>query len=1085
MSRWIAGALLLFALPQDPLQPVEGLGLRIAPGFKVTLYAGPEIANDIYAMTLDSRGRVVVTSQGWIKVLHDDDGDGKADRATLFAETRTGGMGMCFDGNDLLFSGDNGLWRFRDADGDGAADGPPEKIATFVSGEHGHHAMRKGPDGGWYLIGGNDASIRKEHVTLPTSPVKEPVTGALLRYTPDFKQSEVIAHGFRNPYDFDFNGAGDLFTYDSDCERDYHLPWYTPTRIYHVGIGMNHGWRLKGYMRSFARRDYFTDTVDMLWPVGRGSPTGVTVYRHTQFPDRYWGGVFALDWTFGKVYFFPLRPGSASYTTKAEVFLEPTGSEGFAPTDICVAPDGALYISIGGRRTRGAVYKIEAIGRKAWPEPADEVSRVLGADQRLDAWSRARWVPLARKLGREPFEKLVMAGIDPVTKSGPDPFTKSRAVEVLTELFGGLRPEIAAAASRSDEEALRARVAWSLGRIPGEKAGDVLLPLLNDPHPSVVRCALESLADRLAEVGPDKVAPLLAPAFDSGDKRVHLAAARLASLLPRDAWERIPMEDAKPRPQARSTWTLAAHWKGEPILDSALDLLQMTKNPATQADAVRLLVLALGDTNIEKPAVEIHSNYAPTVVPSTEDRARILKALRPVFPSGDPHLDLEASRLLAMLEDDDAETVKKTAAYLTEKSHSTDDVHYLIVLSRLKGAWPDGLAARIAGALLSLGRKLEGHEQRTKLTWGPRLAELTDLFVKREPTVAAEILKHPAFVAAGHIAITSALEPRSRKQAAVLFLEAVRKDASFPWSEPLIDLLSTQPPRDVFPLLLAQWTNLALRDSILLRIAKVPQGEYRDHYMAGLESANLQVARLSLDALSRIGRDESPGNHAILLRVLRRLTLDPKQAPMRAKLAEVVMDGALVDFKIKEEGSDPAALKRAYQPLFDDFVKKHPGLRRVIEGEGEDPLVLADRLKSVPWDRGDAGRGEAISRARGCQTCHAVQGALGPNLAGAATRFSREDLFEAIVNPSKDVAPLYRTTAFQLKDGQVHTGIIAFESADGYIVQTGATTTVRIDSADIAATRPSTASLMPEGLLKDLSPLDLADLYSHLRSLGK
>src|SRR5438876_8871321 len=55
------GASLPIAAPQDPLQLVEGLGLRVAPGFKVTLYSGPEFANDIYAMTLDSKGRVVVT----------------------------------------------------------------------------------------------------------------------------------------------------------------------------------------------------------------------------------------------------------------------------------------------------------------------------------------------------------------------------------------------------------------------------------------------------------------------------------------------------------------------------------------------------------------------------------------------------------------------------------------------------------------------------------------------------------------------------------------------------------------------------------------------------------------------------------------------------------------------------------------------------------------------------------------------------------------------------------------------------------------------------------------------------------------
>jgi putative heme-binding domain-containing protein len=114
-----------------------------------------------------------------------------------------------------------------------------------------------------------------------------------------------------------------------------------------------------------------------------------------------------------------------------------------------------------------------------------------------------------------------------------------------------------------------------------------------------------------------------------------------------------------------------------------------------------------------------------------------------------------------------------------------------------------------------------------------------------------------------------------------------------------------------------------------------------------------------------------------------------------------------------------------------------------------------------------------------------VQGALGPNLAGAASRFSREDLFEAIANPSKDVAPLYRTTIFQMKDGNIHTGIVAFESADGYIIQTGATTTVRVNTSDVAAKRPGSLSLMPDGLLEGLKPDDLADLYAYLRALGK
>src|SRR6185295_14637255 len=167
------------------------------------------------------------------------------------------------------------------------------------------------------------------HTTLATSPIRNIEAGALLRVSSDGKQTEAIAHGFRNPYDFDFNWLGDLFTYDSDAEGDYLLPWYSPTRFYHVGHGAHHGWRLDGFRRSWARPDYYADTVDILVRIGRGSPTGVACYRHYQFPPRYRNGLFALDWTFGRIYFVPLTPEGSSYTATPEIFMEPIGTQGF------------------------------------------------------------------------------------------------------------------------------------------------------------------------------------------------------------------------------------------------------------------------------------------------------------------------------------------------------------------------------------------------------------------------------------------------------------------------------------------------------------------------------------------------------------------------------------------------------------------------------------------------------------------------------------------------------------------------------------------------------------------------------------
>ena len=115
---------------------------------------------------------------------------------------------------------------------------------------------------------------------------------------------------------------------------------------------------------------YDPDITRPLITLGRGSPTGVACYRNLQFPARYRGGFFLLDWTFGKVHFVTLERAGATYTARSEVFAESVGANGFAPTDIAVHPGtGDLYLSVGGRGTRGAVYRIRYDEGKERPSP--------------------------------------------------------------------------------------------------------------------------------------------------------------------------------------------------------------------------------------------------------------------------------------------------------------------------------------------------------------------------------------------------------------------------------------------------------------------------------------------------------------------------------------------------------------------------------------------------------------------------------------------------------------------------------------------------------------------------------------------
>lgn len=341
--------LLLAAMPAAPVTDV-----KLPPGFTAHLYSDQNLANDIYTMTIDDAGRVFVAGRGYVRELIDDDGDGKADRAVnVVSGLKDGPMGLLVEGDSIYVVADGGLKRYR-------PNQKPETLYTVkTAGEHEAHAVRRGPDGWLYLMCGNMSGVKKEHLDPIRSPVKDPIAGSLLRISPDGKTIEAVCDGFRNAYSFDFNLDGEPFTFDSDNERCVGLPWYEPCRFYHIVPGGNYGWRSPQLSQTWRKPPYFADVVQPIGTTGRGSPTGVACYRNTLFPNAYRGNFFIADWTFGKIWFVPLERKHSTYAGKPEVFLEAVGESGFAPTALAVHPKtGELFVSIGGRGTRGAVYRI-------------------------------------------------------------------------------------------------------------------------------------------------------------------------------------------------------------------------------------------------------------------------------------------------------------------------------------------------------------------------------------------------------------------------------------------------------------------------------------------------------------------------------------------------------------------------------------------------------------------------------------------------------------------------------------------------------------------------------------------------------
>ena len=1088
MRRTIAGLILFFAMA-SPLRADE-LGLKLPPGFKATLWADHELANDIYAMTLDSEGRVLVTSKGWVKLLEDTKNAGKADRYHAWSITETGAMGLCADrGDSLLLCADGWL---SISDSSRTKEGM-RKIIPLPFTEHGGHAMRKGPDGCWYIIGGNNSDLDKLRLD-PASPIQKPQAGGILRLSKDMKKVECVAHGFRNPYDFDFSPLGDIITYDSDTERDYLLPWYTPTRMYHVAHGQHHGWQLPGYVQSLARRDYYPDVVDILWPVGRGSPTGVVCYRHYQFPEHYRGGVFALDWTFGKVYFFPLEPDGSSYKTKPEIFLEPAGINGFAPTGACVAPDGSLFVCIGGRGSRGAVYRIEYVGTKEepkeeWKEPNEKINKVLDAPQPLDAWSRAIWEPYAANtLQSEGLTNAIGDETRPIRQ-------RLRAIEIMNDQFDGLPLEVAKRLFNAKQWELRARLAWSLGRDCPKDGEKILLGLAWDVHPKVRVEALDALGDLLAAKLFDREQQeALIPLFSSigdQDKRVRMSMYRLAAGLEPGVWRKLDDAVFSASLRIRLGLAIADHGHGlEPALLPpmklmiALECLQ-SKDSELRLDALRLLMLIDGDWCLRNPSEAVYSAYSLQKPPKErrDIEKTIFQQIRKLYPTGDKNFDTEASRYFAMIEDDDPATAAKVAAQITKASSPTDDVHHLIVLSRLQGKRTPEQTAAVVDALLGLEKKLNGLQMRTKLTWGPRLGEVVFNLILKYPGLSDAMLKHPGFVHPSHVLFTANFGKENLVKAARLFLVAIEKDGDFLWTPELVDMLAVLPPEEYRPIFRKQWADYSLRDPLLKHLVDNPEAADRQRFLDGLDSPNRATVVACLGALKKLPVDPTAKNLVPILRRLRLSLQEPKEANLRVQLVDLVNQQAKTEFAIREKAIDAVKLKEVYLPVFAWFEMQHPLEAKLLRGDDEDTEHWQKLLATVPWKKGDAERGLKIFRERSCLSCHASTSRVGPDLTGAAGRFSRDDLFTAIIYPSRDVAPAYRVNDIETQSGKSFSGIVVNEAAEGLIIQTGANATIRIDASDIASRKPSAKSLMPAGLLKDLKPGDLADLYLYLKSL--
>ncbi|MEM7315171.1 MAG: hypothetical protein AAF497_18670 [Planctomycetota bacterium] len=174
-------------------------------------------------------------------------------------------------------------------------------------------------------------------------------------------------------------------------------------------------------------------------------------------------------------------------------------------------------------------------------------------------------------------------------------------------------------------------------------------------------------------------------------------------------------------------------------------------------------------------------------------------------------------------------------------------------------------------------------------------------------------------------------------------------------------------------------------------------------------------------------------------------------------------------------------LRGIRSPKLRSLVQSIWGTSRRSTGEKRREIDrLKNKLVSQFLAAADLNNGEQLCNSK-CLICHQLNGKgkhIGPNLTGAQ-RYDVYYLLSNVVDPSAEVDRDFQMTIIETTDGRTVNGIVTGE-VDGNVTVQTQTDVLRIQSDDIEHRMLSTSSMMPDGILDELSDEQIRDLIAFL-----
>jgi uncharacterized protein len=327
--------------------------IQVPPGFELQLFASePLIAGNPEAMAWDERGRLWIaetkdypnnlqpTGQGndVIKILEDTNRDGRADKATVFADRLSIVSSLVFVDGGIIVSQGNELVSLKDTNGDDKADERRSLIAGWSTRDT--HALASNLKYGldnwiWGAVGyaGFNGTVGGRTLTF---------NQALYRISRDAKQMEHMATFTNNTWGLAFNETGDVFGNTANGE---HSDYVAIPRPYYEGVKGLSGDGKKKLDGHYAMQPNTQKIRQVDVQGGFTAAAGHNFYTARAFPQEYWNRVAFVNEPTGHVVHRALieRQGSG-FAEKDGWNVAASDDEWFAPVHAEVGPDGALWL---------------------------------------------------------------------------------------------------------------------------------------------------------------------------------------------------------------------------------------------------------------------------------------------------------------------------------------------------------------------------------------------------------------------------------------------------------------------------------------------------------------------------------------------------------------------------------------------------------------------------------------------------------------------------------------------------------------------------------------------------------------------